>query len=247
MPERHQPLRSVIQGQASVPRSLADFIRAVRAHFLSLASSPRFSLRIHEEAPGRRTNHQGNRGSHAVSGKEGRLRGGRGGEAALGTSGYPGGRAGGDGGGSVEPGQRGGRALGEPWMGSGWAKPRGDRAPPVPPQFDGLAKEEIQQVTADFCSYQSIALELIKTKQRKETRFQIFMQVRSSPGPLLALALPRLAPVAPRGLHPLPPALGSRKQPAVPAPAAQGLDHLRNAAPDQVPAAAGEHPQAHRG
>uniref|UniRef100_A0A8B9TFT9 Rho guanine nucleotide exchange factor 11 n=1 Tax=Anas platyrhynchos TaxID=8839 RepID=A0A8B9TFT9_ANAPL len=40
---------------------------------------------------------------------------------------------------------------------------------------------------------------------------------------------------------------GSRKQPAVPAPAAQGLDHLRNAAPDQVPAAAGEYPQAHRG
>lgn len=47
-----------------------------------LASSPRFSLRIHEEAPGRRTNHQGNRGSHAVSGREGRL---------LGTSPSPGG------------------------------------------------------------------------------------------------------------------------------------------------------------
>uniref|UniRef100_A0A8B9TEP0 Rho guanine nucleotide exchange factor 11 n=1 Tax=Anas platyrhynchos TaxID=8839 RepID=A0A8B9TEP0_ANAPL len=44
----------------------------------------------------------------------------------------------------------------------------------------GLAKEEIQQVTADFCSYQSIALELIKTKQRKETRFQIFMQEAES-------------------------------------------------------------------
>ncbi|XP_035202344.1 rho guanine nucleotide exchange factor 11, partial [Oxyura jamaicensis] len=47
-------------------------------------------------------------------------------------------------------------------------------------RFDGLAKEEIQQVTADFCSYQSIALELIKTKQRKETRFQIFMQEAES-------------------------------------------------------------------
>uniref|UniRef100_A0A493TX45 DH domain-containing protein n=1 Tax=Anas platyrhynchos platyrhynchos TaxID=8840 RepID=A0A493TX45_ANAPP len=114
-------------------------------------------------------------------------------------------------------------------------------------RFDGLAKEEIQQVTADFCSYQSIALELIKTKQRKETRFQIFMQVGSSPGSLLTPRLSRLAPVAPRSLHPLPPAPGSRKQPAVPAPAAQGLDHLRNAAPDQVPAAAGEYPQAHRG
>ncbi|NXE16719.1 ARHGB factor, partial [Lophotis ruficrista] len=47
-------------------------------------------------------------------------------------------------------------------------------------RFDGLAKEEIQQVAADFCSYQSIALELIKTKQRKETRFQIFMQEAES-------------------------------------------------------------------
>ncbi|NXL52331.1 ARHGB factor, partial [Podilymbus podiceps] len=47
-------------------------------------------------------------------------------------------------------------------------------------RFDGLAKEEIQQVAAGFCSYQSIALELIKTKQRKETRFQIFMQEAES-------------------------------------------------------------------
>ncbi|NXN34777.1 ARHGB factor, partial [Rhinoptilus africanus] len=47
-------------------------------------------------------------------------------------------------------------------------------------RFDGPAKEEIQQVAADFCSYQSIALELIKTKQRKETRFQIFMQEAES-------------------------------------------------------------------
>ncbi|XP_074931498.1 rho guanine nucleotide exchange factor 11 isoform X7 [Phalacrocorax aristotelis] len=47
-------------------------------------------------------------------------------------------------------------------------------------RFDGLAKKEIQEVAADFCSYQSIALELIKTKQRKETRFQIFMQEAES-------------------------------------------------------------------
>ncbi|NXW53790.1 ARHGB factor, partial [Eurystomus gularis] len=47
-------------------------------------------------------------------------------------------------------------------------------------RFDGLAKEEIQQVAATFCSYQSIALELIKTKQRKETRFQLFMQEAES-------------------------------------------------------------------
>ena len=44
-------------------------------------------------------------------------------------------------------------------------------------QFDGPAREELQQVAARFCSHQSIALALIKTKQRKESRFQLFMQV----------------------------------------------------------------------
>ncbi|OWK05300.1 hypothetical protein Celaphus_00001876 [Cervus elaphus hippelaphus] len=43
-------------------------------------------------------------------------------------------------------------------------------------RFDGPAREELQQVAAQFCSYQSIALELIKTRQRKESRFQLFMQ-----------------------------------------------------------------------
>ncbi|XP_030043174.1 rho guanine nucleotide exchange factor 11 isoform X3 [Microcaecilia unicolor] len=49
-------------------------------------------------------------------------------------------------------------------------------------RFDGSAGEEIQQEAAKFCSYQSFALELIKTKQRKETRFNLFMQeAESSP------------------------------------------------------------------
>ncbi|XP_048144662.1 rho guanine nucleotide exchange factor 11-like isoform X2 [Corvus hawaiiensis] len=47
-------------------------------------------------------------------------------------------------------------------------------------RFDGAAKEEFQRVAATFCSYQSIALELIKTKQRKESRFQLFMQEAES-------------------------------------------------------------------
>ncbi|KAM6217194.1 rho guanine nucleotide exchange factor 11 [Rhynchocyon petersi] len=47
-------------------------------------------------------------------------------------------------------------------------------------RFDGPAREELQQVAAQFCSYQSIALELIKTKQRKESRFQLFMQEAES-------------------------------------------------------------------
>ncbi|NWW77790.1 ARHGB factor, partial [Climacteris rufus] len=47
-------------------------------------------------------------------------------------------------------------------------------------RFDGPAKEEFQQVAANFCSFQSVALELIKTKQRKESRFQLFMQEAES-------------------------------------------------------------------
>lgn len=49
------------------------------------------------------------------------------------------------------------------------------------PQFDGPAREELQQVAAQFCSCQSAALGLIKAKQRKESRFQLFMQVRPRP------------------------------------------------------------------
>nr|XP_033779496.1 rho guanine nucleotide exchange factor 11 isoform X3 [Geotrypetes seraphini] len=49
-------------------------------------------------------------------------------------------------------------------------------------RFDGSAGEEIQQEAAKFCSHQSFALELIKTKQRKETRFNLFIQeAESSP------------------------------------------------------------------
>uniref|UniRef100_A0A8C5SMR4 Rho guanine nucleotide exchange factor 11 n=1 Tax=Laticauda laticaudata TaxID=8630 RepID=A0A8C5SMR4_LATLA len=43
-------------------------------------------------------------------------------------------------------------------------------------RFDGAALEEFQQVAAEFCAYQSMALELIRTKKRKENRFQLFMQ-----------------------------------------------------------------------
>ncbi|XP_075463770.1 rho guanine nucleotide exchange factor 11 isoform X5 [Ascaphus truei] len=49
-------------------------------------------------------------------------------------------------------------------------------------RFDGAAGEEVRQETAKFCSYQTSALELIKTKKRKETRFNLFMQeAESSP------------------------------------------------------------------
>ncbi|XP_059269592.1 rho guanine nucleotide exchange factor 11 isoform X7 [Mustela nigripes] len=47
-------------------------------------------------------------------------------------------------------------------------------------RFDGPAREELQQVAAQFCSCQTAALGLIKAKQRKESRFQLFMQEAES-------------------------------------------------------------------
>ncbi|KAM3918673.1 rho guanine nucleotide exchange factor 11 isoform 2-T2 [Leptodactylus fuscus] len=49
-------------------------------------------------------------------------------------------------------------------------------------RFDGAAGEEVCQETAKFCSCQTIALDLIKIKKRKEARFNLFMQeAESSP------------------------------------------------------------------
>ncbi|XP_068109572.1 rho guanine nucleotide exchange factor 11 isoform X2 [Hyperolius riggenbachi] len=49
-------------------------------------------------------------------------------------------------------------------------------------RFDGSAGEEVRQETARFCSCQTIGLDLIKTKKRKEARFNLFMQeAESSP------------------------------------------------------------------
>ncbi|XP_038624183.1 rho guanine nucleotide exchange factor 11 [Tachyglossus aculeatus] len=47
-------------------------------------------------------------------------------------------------------------------------------------RFDGEGREELQEAAARFCSQQSIALEIIKAKQRKESRFQLFMQEAES-------------------------------------------------------------------
>ncbi|KAM4664680.1 rho guanine nucleotide exchange factor 11 isoform 2-T2 [Discoglossus pictus] len=47
-------------------------------------------------------------------------------------------------------------------------------------RFDGTAGEEVCQETARFCSYQTSALELIKTKKRKDPRFNLFMQEAES-------------------------------------------------------------------
>ncbi|XP_018423790.1 PREDICTED: rho guanine nucleotide exchange factor 11 isoform X3 [Nanorana parkeri] len=49
-------------------------------------------------------------------------------------------------------------------------------------RFDGPPGEEVREETAKFCSCQTIALDLIKTKKRKEARFNLFMQeAESSP------------------------------------------------------------------
>ncbi|ELK02715.1 Rho guanine nucleotide exchange factor 11 [Pteropus alecto] len=63
----------------------------------------------------------------------------------------------------------------------GWSRQACDaRAAVHSAQFDGPAREELQRVAAQFCSYQSAALELVKAKQRKDSRFQLFMQEAES-------------------------------------------------------------------
>ncbi|XP_077645464.1 rho guanine nucleotide exchange factor 11-like [Lonchura striata] len=47
-------------------------------------------------------------------------------------------------------------------------------------RFEGAAQEEFQRAAAAFCSSQSMALELIRSKQRKEARFQSFIQEAES-------------------------------------------------------------------
>lgn len=55
--------------------------------------------------------------------------------------------------------------------------PRGLGVPPLPPQFEGTEGSWFQKISARFCSRQSFALEQLKAKQRKDTRFNQFIQV----------------------------------------------------------------------
>lgn len=55
--------------------------------------------------------------------------------------------------------------------------------PPLCPQFEGTEGSWFQKISARFCSRQSFALEQLKAKQRKDTRFNQFIQVlRNPPG-----------------------------------------------------------------
>lgn len=44
-------------------------------------------------------------------------------------------------------------------------------------QFSGPAEEKLKHATATFCSNQPFALEVIKSRQKKDSRFQTFVQV----------------------------------------------------------------------
>lgn len=44
-------------------------------------------------------------------------------------------------------------------------------------QFSGGEEEKIKQAAGTFCSNQPFALEIIKTKQKKDSRFASFIQV----------------------------------------------------------------------
>lgn len=53
--------------------------------------------------------------------------------------------------------------------------------PPPRPQFEGTEGSWFQKISARFCSRQSFALEQLKAKQRKDTRFSQFIQVLCPP------------------------------------------------------------------
>ena len=41
------------------------------------------------------------------------------------------------------------------------------------PQFDGQSGESFQQAAATFCKYQSVALESLKERRKKESKLQV--------------------------------------------------------------------------
>jgi len=49
-------------------------------------------------------------------------------------------------------------------------------------QFSGAAEEKLKHATATFCSNQPFALEVIKSRQKKDSRFQTFVQVNFMQG-----------------------------------------------------------------
>lgn len=44
-------------------------------------------------------------------------------------------------------------------------------------QFSGPGEEKLKHAAATFCSNQPFALEMIKSRQKKDSRFQTFVQV----------------------------------------------------------------------
>lgn len=54
-------------------------------------------------------------------------------------------------------------------------------------QFSGEEEEKLKRAVGTFCSNQPSALELIKSRQKKDQRFTLFMQVRARRVPLLRL------------------------------------------------------------
>lgn len=110
-------------------------------------------------------------------------------------------------------------------------------------QFGGEEEEKIRRAVATFCSNQPSALELIKSKKKKDPRFTLFMQVAAAAAGATRFA-PRSAPPPP-GSELVALFSGGREQPAVPAPAAEGHHPGGNAASHQVPDSPGQDCQVH--
>ena len=50
--------------------------------------------------------------------------------------------------------------------------------PPLLSQFDGPSGESFQQAAATFCKYQSVALENLRDRRKKESKLQVIKNVR---------------------------------------------------------------------
>lgn len=110
-------------------------------------------------------------------------------------------------------------------------------------QFEGPEGEWFQKLTARFCSHQSWALDQIKSRQKKDARFNSFILVwLAQSGARTIQSHHHAMQTLTRARVQIP---GGREQTSVPQATAEGHHSNRDAEADQIPTAAGEHRQEH--
>lgn len=110
-------------------------------------------------------------------------------------------------------------------------------------QFEGAEGEWFQKLTARFCSHQSWALDQIKSRQKKDPRFNSFILVWLAQREARTIqSYHHALQILTRARVQIP---GGREQTSVPQATAEGHHSNRDAEADQIPTAAGEHRQEH--